>query len=67
MILIICILLLKIYKVMEIDLDSNEVYLLDKFLYTNKNLETYYLLANEYNFDPVELISTFMDKLLEKK
>ena len=49
------------------DLDSNEVDLLDKVLYTNKNLETYYLLANEYNFDPVELISTFMDKLLEKK
>ena len=67
MILIICILLLKIYKVMEIDLDSNEVYLLDKFLYTNKSLETYYLLGNEYNFDTVELISTFMDKLLEKK
>ena len=48
------------------DLDSNEVDLLDKVLYTNKNLETYYLFANEYNFDPGELISKFMDKLLEK-
>ena len=48
------------------DLDSNEVDLLDKVLYTNKNLDTYYLFANEYNFDPGELISQFMDKLLEK-
>ena len=48
------------------DLDSNEVDLLDKVLYTNKNLETYYLFANEYNFDPGQLISNFMDKLLEK-
>ena len=48
------------------DLDSNEVDLLDKVLYTNKNLETYYLFANEYNFDPGQLISNFTDKLLEK-
>ena len=48
------------------DLDSNEVDLLDKVLYTNKNLETYYLFANEYSFDPGDMISKFMDKLLEK-
>ena len=48
------------------DLDSNEIDLLDKVLYTNKDLETYFLFANEYNFDTGELISSFMDKLLEK-
>lgn len=48
------------------DLDSNEVDLLDKVLYTEKNLETYYLYANEYSFDPGDMISKFMDKLLEK-
>ena len=48
------------------DLDSNEVDLLDKVLYSNKNLEKYYLFANEYNFDPGEMISSFTDKLLEK-
>ena len=48
------------------DLDSNEVDLLDKVLYTNKDMETYYLFANEYNFDPGELISSFADTLLEK-
>ena len=48
------------------DLDSNEVELLDKVLYTNQNLETYYLFAKEYNFDPGELVSQFMDRLLEK-
>ena len=48
------------------DLDSNEVDLLDKVLYTEKNLETYYLYSNEYSFDPGDMISKFMDKLLEK-
>ena len=48
------------------DLDSNEVDLLDKVLYTNKSLNTYYLYANEYAFDPGEMIDKIMDKLLEK-
>jgi len=48
------------------DLDSNEVDLLDKVLYTEKSLEIYYLYANEYSFDPGDMISKFMDKLLEK-
>ena len=48
------------------DLDSNEVDLLDRVLYTNKSLEKYYLYANEYAFDPGELIDKIMDKLLEK-
>ncbi len=48
------------------DLDSNEVELLDRVLYTNHNLETYYLFAGEYNFDPGELVSSFADKLLER-
>ena len=48
------------------DIDSNEVDLLDKVLYSNKYLKTYYLYTNEYNFDPGEMISNFMDKLLEK-
>ena len=48
------------------DLDSNEVDLLDKVLYTNKSLDTYYLYATEYAFDPGELIDKIMDKLLEK-
>ena len=48
------------------DIDSNEVDLLDKVLYSNKYLKTYYLYLNEYNFDPGEMISNFMDKLLEK-
>ena len=48
------------------DLDSNEVDLLDRVLYTNKSLDKYYLYANEYAFDPGELIDKIMDKLLEK-
>ena len=48
------------------DLDSNEVDLLDRVLYTNKSLEKYYLYATEYAFDPGELIDKIMDKLLEK-
>ena len=31
-----------------------------------KSLEKYYLYANEYAFDPGELIDKIMDKLLEK-
>ena len=48
------------------DLDSNEVDLLDRVLYTNKSLDKYYLYANEYAFDPGELIDKIMDRLLEK-
>ena len=48
------------------DLDSNEVDLLDRVLYTNKSLDKYYLYANEYAFDPGEMIDKIMDKLLEK-
>ena len=48
------------------DLDSNEVDLLDRVLYTNKSLDKYYLYANEYAFDPGELIDKIMDKLLDK-
>ena len=48
------------------DLDSNEVDLLDRVLYTNKSLDKYYLYANEYAFDPSEMIDKIMSKLLEK-
>lgn len=48
------------------DLDSNEVDLLDRVLYTNKSLDKYYLYATEYAFDPGEMIDKIMDKLLEK-
>ena len=48
------------------DLDSNEVDLLDKVLYTNKSLEIYYLYSKEYSFSPADDIWNFTDKLLEK-
>ena len=40
--------------------------MLDRVLYTNKSLDKYYLYANEYAFDPGELIDKIMDKLLDK-
>ena len=47
------------------DRDVNQFQLIDTVLYTNEALETYYLFANEYGFDPITMINDFVEKLLD--
>ena len=47
------------------DRDVNQFQLIDTVLYTNESLETYYLFANEYGFDPITTINDFVEKLLD--
>lgn len=47
------------------DSDANQFQLIDNVIYSDEALETYYLFAEEYGFDPITTINDFIEKLLE--
>ena len=47
------------------DNDANQFQLIDNVIYSDETLETYYLFAEEYGFDPITTINDFIEKLLE--